>query len=186
MSRIIKTSAALLMILFSQVLIAQDYKVSDKTSVKIIGTSNVHDWEETVGKVIGKGTFKIEDNKVKAIDYLLVQFVVKSIESGKGKMNSYTYEALKEEEHPNIQFKLLKVNEINNDMVEAQATINIAGVSKKVIIVGKATSSGDTVSISGNFEIDMTEYNVEPPTALLGTIKVEKMVTIEYNIVLVK
>lgn len=174
------------MILLSYASIAQDYKVSDKTSVKIIGTSNVHDWEETVGKVIGKGTFTIDDNKVKAIDYLLVQFVVKSIESGKGKMNTYTYEALKEEEHPNIQFKLLKVNEINNDMVEAQATINIAGVSKKVIIVGKAISSGNTVTLSGNFEIDMTEYNVEPPTALLGTIKVEKMVTIEYNIVLVK
>ena len=93
---------------------AQVYNVSDESKVTIEGISTMHDWESIVEKVSGKGTFTIEEGHIREIQDMEVTFVVKSIESGKSLMNKLTYEALKEEQHPNITFRLTKVTSISD------------------------------------------------------------------------
>ncbi|MDW7693936.1 YceI family protein [Flammeovirgaceae bacterium SG7u.111] len=175
---------SLILLLINNVLTAQNFKVSDKSKVTIEGTSTMHDWESVVQNVSGSGVFTIENGQLKNISSLNVTFVVKSIESGKSKMNSLTYDALKEKTNPNITLKITKIKSISASSIDAEGTLTIAGKSQTVNVKGKPTVSGNTVTITGEKEIDMTAYGMEPPTAMLGTIKVGKVVTIKYNLIL--
>ncbi|WP_020526830.1 YceI family protein [Flexithrix dorotheae] len=165
---------------------AQLYKVDESTDVKINGGSTMHDWESDVEEVTGSANITTEGNIIKEISSLSIQFVVKSIESGKGKMNSLTYEALKEKSNPKITFNLTKVNSINGSNLDVQGDLTIAGKTNSVNLKGKASVSGTTITITGEQGIDMTQYGVDPPTAMLGTIKVDPNVTIKYSLVLKK
>jgi polyisoprenoid-binding protein YceI len=163
---------------------AQVYKVSNDSKVTIVGTSTMHDWESNVGEVNGKGTFSVDAAAVKKIKDLNVNFVVESIESGKSKMNSLTFEALKSEQHPNIIFKLNEVTGIRDNMINAKGQLSIAGKTKTVDVSGTIKVEGNTITINGERSLNMTDYDIEPPTAMLGTIKVGETVTIKYDLVL--
>ncbi|MBX2844286.1 MAG: YceI family protein [Flammeovirgaceae bacterium] len=187
MNKKIQTFFVLATLFLSGSIQAQQYKVDKTTDVKINGGSTMHDWESDVEEVTGSATnITTEGNMIKEITSLNIQFVVKSIESGKGKMNSLTYEALKEESSPKITFNLTKVNSISGSNLDVQGDLTIAGKTKSVNLEGKASVAGNTITITGEEGIDMTQYGVDPPTAMLGTIKVEPNVTIKYSLVLKK
>ncbi len=165
---------------------AQMYTVSKDSKVEILGTSSVHDWESKVENVTGKGNVKLEGSALKELNNLKVVFEVKSIESGKSKMNSLTYEALKEEDHPNIIFSLKELSSTSDGKVTGTGKLNLAGKIRTVQVNGNIKITGNSVIISGEQPLNMTDYDIEPPTAMFGTIKVGEEVTIRYNLVLKK
>jgi len=170
-----------------QYLIGQAYQVNDdKTKVNILGSSSLHDWESEVQEVSGKGDFTLKGNEIANINSLEVYFKVKSIESGKSKMDELTHDALKEKHNPNVILKLKEVKKIEHNDVRIMASLEIAGKVKYVILQGLASVKNDTITIVGEHTLDMTEFDVEPPTAMFGTIKVEKTVTIDYSLVMNK
>jgi len=186
MKRQIAVVSGFLLLFLTLQVEAQVYHVSDQSNVMIFGSSSLHDWESEVEQVSGKGTFTVNGPDVKELKDLNVVFVVKSIESGKSKMNNLTYEALKAGEHPNIIFKVTEVTAINNNTIRAKGLLTIAGKTNPVEVNGSAKVSGNAVTISGEQKLNMTDYDVEPPTAMFGTIKVEEEVTIKYNLVLTR
>ena len=165
---------------------AQVYKVSHNSKVTIVGTSTMHDWESIVEHVTGKGTFIIKAEEVKEIKDLNLKFAVKSIESGKSLMNKLTDEALKEKQHPAIIFNLSEVKDIRGNAISAIGQLSIAGKTNTVDVRGKATPGKNTITINGEYSLNMRDYDIEPPTAMLGTIKVGETVTIKYNLILTK
>ncbi len=156
--------------------------VNDQTTVTVIGTSSMHDWESDVEQVSGSGTFKVESGRVTDISDLKVNFKVKSIESGKSKMNSLTYEAFNADANPNIQFEITEVISIDGNRVKAKGNLSMAGSSREISPSGVLTVSGKAITIKGREKIDMTQYGMDPPTAMFGAIKVGKTVDIEYEV----
>lgn len=162
---------------------AQEYKVSPNSKVIIEGTSTMHDWESDVDQVKGQGTFNIDDTSIKEIKNLQVTFVVKSIVSGKSKMDELTYDALKEKHYPNITFKLTEISGINENSISAKGQLTIAGKTNPVNLKGVGKVKGNAVTIDGEHSLNMTDYDVTPPTAMLGAIKVGESVTIKFHLV---
>lgn len=169
-------------------LVAQDSKVVlAESKLTVFGTSNLHDWEIEAKAMSGKSSMTIEAGNLKAIKSLDFAVEVEQLKSGKSGMDNNTFKALNSKTYKTINFKLVSVTKISevskgNFTVETQGDLTISGVTKRInqtftvkIIGGKAIFSGKT-------KIDMTVYGVKPPTALMGTIKTGKEVTIDFKV----
>lgn len=169
--------------IFSQ----QEYIViPQNSSMKIEGTSSLHDWDMTVEKfyvdmsvIMGNPSITIENVSFTGIS--------STISSHNSIMDNKTRNALKTEKFPEIRFRLLSPLKITSqgDSFKGMATgdLFIAGQTKKVSLPFSAkTTSGTTLVISGAKKIDMTEYGIEPPTAMFGTLKTGKDVTVSFEI----
>lgn len=164
-----------------QMFSVKSYKVSVK------GTSSLHDWESTVDKLEAKGSFTITDNALSDIRDVVVKIPVKAIKSPKGKMmDNKTWEAFNYEKNPIIAFALSerKINTSKNTLV-ANGTLTMAGVTKSVELhlIYKVLPGGE-LQISGTHSLLMSNFNMEPPTAMMGTIKVGDEVVVNLEIIL--
>jgi polyisoprenoid-binding protein YceI len=162
----------------------QLYKLGPETKVQIEGTSTLHDWTSTVNYVRGEGKFNVEGNTITQITEMKVTMVVKSIRSGKGAMmDNNTYKALKAEQHPEILFELQSMQVLPNQKLTTTGKLTIAGVSKVVKMeVGYQVNAGK-VTVNGELPILMKEYKIDPPTAMMGTIKTGEEVKVVFTAV---
>lgn len=163
------------------------YFLSD-SEIKIDGTSTIHDWTSDVTKASVQGKFTIENNQLTALNEVLVSINVKDIKSTKGSiMDGKTWDALKAEKHPKISFKSTGIASLNAEgrqtKIRLKGLLTIAGVSKNTELDVLAESLGDgKIRFEGSKAIDMTAFGMEAPTALMGTIKTGKDVTIRFNV----
>jgi polyisoprenoid-binding protein YceI len=147
--------------------------------VSVDGTSSLHDWTSEVTKVEWAGQLTVEGTSVKAIQNLTVTIPVKSIKSEKGgMMDDKTYEAFIEEKNPTITFKLTSAT-ITGANIKANGTLTMAGETRPIMmnVVAKVLADG-SVHLSGSYPINMKDYKMIPPKAVMGTIKVGEKVTL--------
>jgi polyisoprenoid-binding protein YceI len=102
-------------------------------------------------------------------------------------MDSNTFKALNSKKYKTINYKLTKILKItkasaNTYTIEAQGDLTIAGTTKNITQVFTAVVSGKKVVLSGKTKITMTQFKVEPPTALFGTIKTGPDVTVDFKV----
>lgn len=187
------TLASFLILLFTaQVTIAQTYKINNKASkVKVEGTSNIHDWEIEAEELQGSLTVVIEDGQLVKIDELTFIVIAEGLKSGKGGMDKNTYKALNTNKYPKITYKLEKVTNIDCTSKEkckvlTEGLLNIAGTKKQIDLILDAGVEGNKITLAGNTDIKMTDYNVEPPTAMFGTITTGDQLKIKFKTVYTK
>jgi len=172
---------------------SQDFTLLEKSTMEIDGTSNIHDWTVDAQKINIDANFTFEtltaETAQNPVQSLTVSVPVKQLESGKGGMNRRMYDALKRDDFPNISFKLssAELTDANADStsftLNASGTLTIAGVSKQVSFPVEGSMQEDgAYNFAGSYEIDMTEYNVEPPSAMFGAVKAGKMVTVRFDL----
>lgn len=58
----------------------------------------------------------------------------------------------------------------------------ISGVKRNVSVQGIVESEGNTITVTGAKKIDMTEFGIEPPSAMFGAIQVGKDVNILFTL----
>jgi polyisoprenoid-binding protein YceI len=169
-------------------LLAQTSYQAKETNMTIAGTSTLHDWVSKVLDVEASGNFVVNDKVVEDIQNLKVSIKVKSIESPKGRiMDNKTYDALKEEDNPFIKFTLTKINSAETtyfgQQMEVAGKLTIAGKTLPVTmdVKGKVESNGD-LKFEGSKELNMRDFEMDPPKAMLGAIKTGESVTIDYSI----
>jgi polyisoprenoid-binding protein YceI len=157
----------------------------------ISGTSTLHEWKSTVTKVEWKGLASVDAAKVLILQNIDITIPVKGIVSEHGRiMDGKTYEAFNTDKNPNITFKLKSFTQkvVSNDLllaVEGNLTMN--GVTNMIMlsITGKVLANGDLV-FSGSRSLKMTDYKMDPPTAMMGTIKVGNEVTVRFDLTISK
>ena len=76
----------------------------------------------------------------------------------------------------------IKEASAGNYNVTVQGNLNINGVSKSINLVFQLKENGNAYVLSGSHKINTPQYNVEPVTALLGSIKTGADVVIKYNL----
>ncbi len=179
---------SLLMMVFSlQISQAQSYQLSNSTSKLIVdGTSNIHDWQINAENQQGKITTNFEDGKLAAIQQLDFSVTAESLKSGKSGMDKNTYKALNTSKYKQIVFKLTKVNSINSSgsnsyKVAASGNLMIAGVTKPIDITFELKTDGSKVTLSGSKTIKMTDFGVDPPKAMFGTITTGDAIDIKFE-----
>lgn len=165
--------------------IAQKFEASVSDSkLSVTGTSTLHDWECTVNTFTGYINANIQDNSISAITFFDFSFKVKALESGKSGMDKKTYEALKEGKYPTISYKGSKVTIKEDGSAIFSGNMTMAGTTKSFETPVQITYSNNQIKLVGEQTFKLTEFNIEPPKAMLGTIKTGETVTIHYNILL--
>ena len=159
-------------------------------SLVVKGSSNLHDWESNAKEVRANASFTFAAGVLKSIDALYVEIPVKSIKSAKGSiMDNKTYDALKADRFANITYKLGKITSLTKKGdgydINATGSLNIAGVAQNIDMYVKAKVGADgSITFSGSKKLKMTEYQIKPPTALLGTLTTGDDVEIVFQVTL--
>ena len=174
-----------LFITASNLIQAQEFNLNNSESeLKVYGTSSLHDWHIDAENKSGKIVFKnIEAGEVEKCDFTVV---TESLKSGKKSMDKNTYKALKTDEYKTIKFKLEEVKEIvkkspSKFLLKSTGYLTITNVKKLIPIEFNIEIVEGKVTLSGEKTIKMTDFNVEPPKALLGTITTGDQITIKFN-----
>jgi hypothetical protein len=165
---------------------AQSFRLKEyKMTVK--GTSSLHDWESEVEKVECKGFYTLEEDQLADVKNVVVKIPVTSIKSTKGKMmDNKTYDAFNYEKHPYIIFTLnTKKISKENSTIDLKGVLAMAGTSKPIDVElnYKILPNGE-LKITGSKNLRMTNFKMEPPTAMMGTIKVGDEVVITFDMTL--
>ncbi len=168
------------------------HKISDDFSITVKGTSNLHDWVSTVEEVVGNATIAYSENGDIQIKDCRVTIPVKSIKSSKGSiMDKKTWKALKYKDYSAIEYQLESFDNViktgTSFTAYAKGNLKIGGTTKSLYmkVFGKELKSGD-VEITGSKKLKMTDFNIDPPTALMGTLTTGDEVTTDFRIVLKK
>lgn len=188
MKQFIPLSMVMLLITVFAAQAQTNFSLAPGQEFMIKGTSNVHDWEESVEKISGNGSYMVNANGSITILSMIVKVACNDIKSSHGSiMDGKTYDALKAEKNPLITYKLL--SQVNNVMPSATGTtviakgqLTIAGVTKPVDLQVKIISKQDgSISFEGTKTLKMTDFGVSPPTAFMGAMKVGDEVVLTFK-----
>jgi polyisoprenoid-binding protein YceI len=177
-----------LLMAFSYVYAQAPY-IAKQAKMTVSGTSTLHEWESEVTKVEWTGTLKVTGNTLTEVKDVLVKIPVTSIKSTKGKiMDNKTYEAFNHEKYPTIQYKLTsaKVTGAGSDYtITATGNLSMAGATKPIEMVVKAkVQPNGEVILTASKKLNMKDFSMETPTAMMGTIKVGEEVTVAFQLTL--
>jgi polyisoprenoid-binding protein YceI len=175
-----------------------EYIPQDNSRLWISGRSNVNQFEcvarEHRGEAIVFETTTLTGDTVSVdIDStkIVIEIDVEGIECGRSRMNRDLQNALKADDYPNITFVFDEIVSIsdetgNSDTVELEVTgtLTVAGVTRvvNVHLTGYTLDNG-RVRAAGNKKIRMTDFNVQPPTAMLGLVKAEDELTVHFDLI---
>lgn len=162
----------------------KNYKSTSLSTLSVYGTSTLHDWHMKLDHLNCTAQFTVNDSKLESIDGFNFSCNSKGLKSGKNRMDDLAWEALKADAHPKIiasfhSLKLFTPDEISFKAI-VMSNVTIAGVTILTPIAVKGEYHGDKIKVVGNKEINMSDYNMEPPTAMMGTIKTGDKITIAF------
>ena len=172
---------AILLIVGVETVAQNAYTLIINQEFKVSGTSTLHDWDMVSDDATGEGQITIENQKITRINSLVVTLPTKSLKSGKGSMDDNAYEALVAKKYPEIQFELIEIETITDQSLRAKGNLIIVGTKSLVSLQVDYVITGNTVQFSGSFPITFTQFNIEPPKALLGTIKTGDKLQISFE-----
>jgi hypothetical protein len=168
---------------------SQQMYLSKAFDIRLNGTSNLHDWEMKAVKGTSEATFLVDaKGKVSSLSKISFMMPATNLKSEHTAMDKNTYKALKTDDNPNISFTgtsaTIASSGGNNYQLNCQGKMSIAGTIKQTELVatGVYNPTDKSFTITGVKKMKMTDYNVQPPKALMGTIKTGNDISISYNV----
>ena len=173
----------------SGILTAQTAFQSNNVDIRLTGTSSLHDWEMKAAQGTSEAAFVVDaSGKITSISTLSFTLPATSLKSDHKAMDKNTYKALDTKKNPNISFVLTSATVVgkggNNYQLNCIGKLTIAGTVKEteLLAIGKYNPADKSFTVSGVKKMKMTDYNVKPPTVMLGTIKTGNDIAISYNL----
>ncbi len=183
-----KTLFVVLLVMGGSFAKAQDLPVLLEPGSKIWlqGSAGPVGFSCTATKVDVNGTVhmaKVGHDQVR----LNVIIPVQRIDCGLDGINSDMRDALKYRQHPNVSYTLSGFQVVGQrglgHWVETKGRLTVAGVTREVTIrlLGHPDSRNG-MRITGQYEFDMSDYGVVPPSPMMGMIKVNKKMDIYFDV----
>ncbi len=127
----------------------------------------------------------VEGGKILSVQRATMTIPAESLKSGRTAMDNNTYKALDSRKHPNITFTLQEVRNIRYDGDVAHMLVlgdlTVAGTTRRVEMNVSGRVEGLRIQFNGSTNVLLTDLNIEPPTAVLGTIRTGNAVTLSFS-----
>jgi hypothetical protein len=166
----------------------------DTARVTIAGTSNIHNysaWTDTVrvtrvklAAPMAPAAFWDDIVKPGVLESFDVSIPAATLTSPKAGLDKNMHKALKVDTHPDITFRLARLERGASGALMAVGTLCIAGVEREVVLALKTERRDATLVVKGELPLLMTDYGIKPPTAMLGMLKTDPKVTVTFETVL--
>lgn len=156
------------------------YRLAPSPELKVEGGSSLHDWNMVSNVAKGEGRFILEGNRFKGINSLQVTMEAESLKSGTKGLDNNAYKALDTKKHPEVKFTLRELTG-EGTTYQAKGEFTIAGVTKPASFPVKVTQSGEKITFEGSHSTTLSTFSIDPPTALMGTVKTRDAITISFK-----
>jgi len=160
--------------------------IPSESRIIIKGTSNLHDWEENVEKFSVNVSMKMLNNEIQGINSVHVTCKSSSIVSDHDIMTNKTLEALRTDKYPEIVFTMESAEKLVSVYGKASGILSgyltMAGTTKRINIAFEGNMSNNRVVITGSKDINMNDFKIKPPTAMLGTLKTGETVVVSFHL----
>lgn len=172
---------------------AVTYRFHDDSEMTVFGSSNVRDWTMDVLAIGGQVTVEPAGaNGLPAVERVFVEVPVDSILSGRDSQNEKAHKALQRNAQPVIYFRSEAVTlspragAASGFDVVAQGELILANERRDVELRAEGTRQDDgTLRLTGEHAMQMTDFDIDPPTALLGALRVSDDIRIAFDVILV-
>ena len=156
------------------------YVLDGEQELAVLGTSTIHSWEMVTYEAAGSGLFWLKGDKIERVENLTVSLEASSLESGKGRiMDRNARRALKVEEHPQITFKLDSIAEDETGQSQAHGQLTAAGFTRAITFRIDYSIENDVIELRARTSLKMTDFEIEPPVALAGTLRTGDAVSLD-------
>ena len=159
------------------------------SQVVVNGDSNAHPWTcQTTAVQSTASHAELPTRAGVPVFYnLRVTIPVKDLNCGNGTMEEKLRDALKADRFPNVEFALTSMNEavgkVPGHSYEVIGGLTIAGKTKPISFSMKASPEADgTLASTASVALLMSDFGVEPPTALLGVMKTYDPVVVKLQL----
>jgi polyisoprenoid-binding protein YceI len=113
-----------------------------------------------------------------------ISIPLSSLDCRNGTMNGHMRNALKAAENPTIRFRATSVAVTPEGAARMTGPLTIAGQTHEVTINGTAQAQSGKLRVTGTKQLLMTDFGVQPPRLMAGTMRVNPAVTIGFDVVL--
>lgn len=172
----------------AQEIVAIKSTIMNESKLSILGTSNVTDFE-----CLYDNDFRIDtlshyltlEQEIIKVSGDTLKLKIENFDCGKRGINKDFRNSLKSDVYPSIDISLISFKHSNKLLKEVNALISLAGSEK--IFELEFTSSyleNGIIKIEGEQKLTMSDFNITPPRALLGLIKVRDELTIKFELLL--
>ena len=185
--------AVIFMLGLSGPLRAQDvYRVADP-DVKVLGTSNLHNWSMEAKEMSCSANFSFAagSSQPQSLTALELSIPVHNLKSGESSMDSRAYTAMKADKFGTITFAsqsaVIAPGQKNQFQIKSTGSITIAGVAQPVVLTATCQVNADgSIVCTGSTALKMTDYQIKPPSFMLGALKTGDALTLNFSLTLKK
>ncbi len=156
--------------------------VNKKSELVITGTSTQHDWSAKALSMQGKTNITLDGNKLRDFSWLEVSVRVSSLKSEKSKLDENMHTKLRIEAFPEITFKLSNAT-LHDDHIQLTGNLTVAGITKPINTSAVYSVFSNEIALKGEFKVNMTDFNIEPPSLFFGTLKTGNAVHVSYSLI---
>lgn len=187
---ILKVSIVLFMLSPMMLMAQSSYKLasSKDNTIKVLGKSNVHDWTMVAKGLESSGSFKFNSSN-ELVDLTSFRFSVlaKSLKSDKTSMDERTYKAMKADQFPKVTYQLtfatVTMVQANKYSIQTSGNLTIAGKTQVIAMKVMALVNADgSITCHGQENLLLTNYGIQPPSFMLGAMKVGNDLSIQFNL----
>jgi len=160
---------------------AQTYQLVTSSQIKVIGTSNLHDWDMTATNFTCEGKFVTKNGALQDLSSLTFSLPVANLKGEEKLLTTRAHKALKAADNSKITFKLTKATVISQQkIINAIGNLTIAGVTNPVNLkIAYVVNADESITCKGAEVVNMSTYKIKAPSFMLGALKVGDKVTID-------
>jgi polyisoprenoid-binding protein YceI len=167
----------------------------DSARITISGTSNVHAYTAAttnvrltgaqVASTVAGPDFWTLVTKPGGLEGFEVTIAAATLSSPKEGLDKNMHKALKVTEHPDITFRLMRLEAgAAPGSLQAVGVLRIAGVTREVTLPIETALTAETLKVTGELPLLMTDYGITPPKAMLGMLKTDPKVVVTFEVTL--
>ncbi len=175
---------SLLALLLAGVLLsgpATTLRFESSGTIEVSGSSNVRSWSCATDQFAGTMEAELVDLSLSSVTGVDLVISVNSLDCGQRQLTSKVRDALSSESNL-IRFTLESA-EVSDNKVRANGTLTAAGGSRPTEIIATAVPTDDgRIRLSGEVELRMTDLGIDPPTAMLGSLRAHDDVTVSFDV----
>lgn len=160
-----------------------NYKQSGESYMTIAGTSTLHNWTMTSLEPQIQAVFETAANgSLTQVKSLTLNVPSQSLKSAHTAMDKNAYSSLKTDKYKTITFTITSAT-VQKNVAQCTGNLTICGVTKAITVDATCNvNANGSLHCTGSKAIKMSDYQVEPPTFMFGTVKTGDDITISFNL----
>jgi polyisoprenoid-binding protein YceI len=158
------------------------------------GTSTVRDFkcsaatmDASIATVGGNAASALSAGE-KAVTTVSFTVPAAALDCKNGQMNEHMRKAIKADKNPTIAFELGTYELLPADgkvRASLAGTLSLGGVTKPITLaVDLVPVAGGGVRVKGVYELRMTDYGLKAPSLMMGAMKVNELVKVNFDLLL--